>query len=461
MTTPPPPDDDYTPTDDHDPRAPPPKTPHPLAPALRAITGTDDIDPAWTRALARSGKGAPTKEPGNAALILARTAAWRGVLRHDAFADRVIVGTMPPLPHLPDGWESLEPPEAGDLTQHHDLYAGMWLARMWHVSWPPGAVRAGLVYAAHQHSFHPLRDYLTACAATWDRTNRVDTWLCDHLGVQRSVYAYRIASMYLISAVARAFDPGCKVDHVLVLEGEQGKGKSTALEILFGADWFLPDLPDLRDKESMHALAGCWCALADELSAIRGAVSIERAKSFFTRRIDVYRPPYRPDFVRRPRTTVFAATTNAPEYLTDETGNRRYWPALCQGDLDFDGLREARDQLWGEAVHRYREGEQWHPEASLLPALRAAQDDRVISDEWEPRIRNYITGRPWVTIAECLRELMPGELEDRPDHQRRVGRCLTRMGWELHRPRVTSADGSTHRERRYYSAGTWTGDDDD
>lgn len=410
---------------------------------------------AWQAALSTNGEGKPRKEPGNAALTFAFDAAWKGVLKHDAFADRIICGTFPPFPGLSPKRPTLAPPPCGDITDQHDVYAAQWLARKWQVSWPMGAVRAGLIYAARSNSFNPLEDYLHSCHAKWDRVPRLDAWMVAHLGVRDTPYVRRVSSMFLISAVARALAPGSKVDHVLVLEGDQGKGKSTALEIMFGKEWFLPDLPDLRDKDAMHLLAGCWCALADELSAIRGAASVERAKSFFTRNVDVYRPPYGKDSVKRPRTTVFAATTNAPEYLTDETGNRRYWSVTCAGVLNFAALADARDQIWGEAMHRYLAGERWWPDADMAAMCREEQEKRVVGDEWEGLVAKCIAGIDSVTIADCLRQLIPEETKFLPEHQRRVARCLTRLGWELHRPWTTDISGVKRRERRYFAPGAW------
>jgi predicted P-loop ATPase len=415
---------------------------------------------AWQAALARSGSGKPRKEAGNVALTFCYEKAWKNAVKYDAFADRVICDKFPPLPDLSSQRPSLEPPLPGDITEQHDVYASLWLARKWEVSWPSGAVRGGLVYAARQRSFHPLQDYLHHCHAAWDRTPRLDTWMADHLGVVDNDYSRSVASMFLLSAVARALEPGCKVDHVLVLEGPQGKGKTTALEIMFGKDWFLPDLPDLRDKDAMHLLAGCWCALADELSAIRGAASVERAKSFFTRTIDVYRPPYGKDAVRRPRTTVFAATTNAPEYLTDETGNRRYWSVTAQGALDFGALRAARDQIWGEAIHRYLSGEHWWPEGDAVAGFRAEADKRVVSDEWEAMLAGFVAGKPYVTIGDCLQHVIPDDTTYRLEDQRRAARCLSRLGLEQHRPWVADAAGVRRRVRRYYAPGQWVASSD-
>jgi len=426
-----PPFDDAPPPDDDDAPDAPPK---PNGASIRPLHIADEIEePPWARALARSPKGVPTKDPGNAALILSHTAAWRGCIIHDIVTDTIRVREPPAMPHLPDEWPSLPPPTDDVLSDDHVDYAGLWLRRMWHQSWSESAVRRAMIYAAHQNPIDPLADYLDGCALAWDRSPRVATWLADYLGADRSPVNLRIGTMWIISAVARAFTPGVKVDHVLVLEGPQGRGKNRALELLFGDEYYLPELPDVRDKDAMHLLAGAWCACIDELSAIRAA-DVERVKSFLSRRIDRYRPPYGRDTIARPRRTVFAATTNAPEYLTDVSGNRRYWPVLCDA-IDHDALAHDRDQLWGEAVHRFRAGETWWPDDADLAALTPAQSEREQGDEWDDPIARYVASLDWVTVGQCLTELGLERKDWRVADQHRAARALTRAGWRPTRER--------------------------
>lgn len=448
---------DPDPTDADAPDAPPAPTP-----GLRVVRDEEAQDPDWARALARSSTGVPTKDPGNVALILSHSAAWDGVLEHDVFADRVQLAKLPDLPLLPEGWASLASPAAGELSPEHVTYAGLWLRRRWGQSWGAEAIQAGIVYAAKLRPVHPLRDYLERCAATWDGRPRVGTWLEDYLGARPAsgaerVYLSSVGRWWLVSAVARALQPGCKADHVLVLEGQQGARKNTALEALF-SPWYLPELPDLRDKDSMVALAGIWCALNDELGATRRG-DVERSKSFFSRSEDVYRRPYDRNTTRRPRTNVFAATTNEGEYLLDVTGNRRWWPVRV-GDIRIDALSADRNDLWGEAVALYRgttgpapagDGSEWWPDPTLAPALADQQDRRVQGDEWEATIARFIAGSASTTVGDCLQTALdiPPAKWTTADQQR-VGRCLRRLGWQS--ARVAPA-GATSRRRVWLPPG--------
>ena len=176
--------------------------------------------------------------------------------------------------------------------------------------------------------------------------------------VEDSEYVRAIGSRYLISAVARIYEPGCKVDHMLVLEGPQGKQKSEALRTLaINDDWFTDRLSHLASKDAVLETAGVLLVEIAEMDALTKATS-SAIKSFLTRRHDRFRPPYGKHTINLPRQCVFAATINPPVggYLKDPTGARRFWPVACRGMIDRDGLEKVRDQLWAEAVHQFKAG---------------------------------------------------------------------------------------------------------
>lgn len=440
--------DDLTPLDSEAPDAPPPPDAQDdERRRIRLVSEAELSEPDWARGLARNSNMVPTKDAGNAALILCRTRAWEGVITRDVVADVVEFGECPPLPHLPTTLDTLPAPLPGELSEPHIDYVGLWLRRMWSQTWGHEIVRRAIVYAAEQNRIDPLAQYVDECEAKWDGQHRVGTWLADYLGGERTTANLRMGIMWLISAVARARKPGTKVDHALVLQGQQGSGKNRALEALFGDRYYLPELPDVRDKDAMHVLNGCWCACIDELSAIKAA-DVERVKSFLTRRIDRYRPPYKRDAVSRPRRTVFAATTNALEFLTDASGNRRYWPVTCVSPPDADGLALVRDQLWGEAAHMHTQGEQFWPTEEEKALLRVEQEKREVGDEWDWALAQYLARVEWTTVAHCLSELDIERRDWHPASQHRVSRVLQRAGWE---PVRLAVDG---RPRRHWQRGS-------
>jgi predicted P-loop ATPase len=286
---------------------------------------------------------------------------------------------------------------------------------------------------AKRHAFHPVRQYLQDLK--WDGTERLGRWLTYHMGAEDTPYARGIGRMFLIAMVARVFEPGCKADYMMVLEGPQGLGKSTACAIL-GGNWFTDSLPDLQTgKEVSQHLRGRWLVEVPEMHALSTAEN-SALKSFLTRQSERYRPPFGRREVTEPRQCVFIGTHNQSTYLHDETGGRRYWPVRVTS-IDIAGLRRERDQLFAEAVNAYRKGEQWWPDGDWeAQHIKPQQAERYEGDAWEDAIRPYLRSKfttnqnPRITISEVATaalDLPVGKIGTRD--QRRIGACLTQCGW--------------------------------
>jgi len=278
---------------------------------------------------------------------------------------------------------------------------------------------------AQERAFHPVRNYLDALK--WDKTARLGRWLSYYLGVEPSAYAAGIGRMFLIAMVARIIEPGCKADHMLVLEGDQGEGKSTACGILAGK-WFSDSLPSIDHKDAAQHVRGKWLIEIAELSAI-GRADVEALKAFISRQIERFRPSYGRKEVIEPRQCVFVGSTNKSAYLKDETGARRFWPVKV-GKIDLDALAHDRDQLFAEAVYRYGASEQWWPDAEFeREHIKPQQDDRFESDAWEQAIAAYIAPLSRVRVTEVAREALSIETSKiGTAEQRRVAAVLTTLG---------------------------------
>ena len=253
---------------------------------------------------------------------------------------------------------------------------------------------------AMERAFHPVRDYLDGLC--WDKTPRLDEWLHVYFGAPARAYEAKIGRMFLIAMVARIFKPGCKVDYMPVMEGEQGERKSSALRILAGEKYFSDSLPDLHHGDavrlSMH-LRGKWLIEVGELSSI-GKADTEALKAFITQQEEKFTPKFGRKEVTEPRQCVFAGTTNRDTYLKDETGARRFWPFKV-GFIDLDALASARDQLFAEAVEAFREGEHWWPERDFERRhIKPQQDARFDVDPWEEAIGTFVKGQDRVTVAQ-------------------------------------------------------------
>jgi predicted P-loop ATPase len=310
--------------------------------------------------------------------------AWKGLLRskfdkREGFVKLENIGANVGviIEHSPE-WKNVL--HFNELTKGVELHGGPlakneqspsqigvavnnWLARsLWDLRVSNQEVAAQVHHVARRHGFNPVSEYLLSLK--WDGEKRNDSFLERYFGAivtdprvgNITEYIRSISAKWLISAVARALKPGCKVDTVLVLEGLQGIKKSTAFKIL-GGSWFADSQLRLDDKDSKMLAAQSWIIELAELVSLRKSES-ESHKSFLTSRVDKFRPPYGATVEEFPRRCVFVGTTNESRYLIDLTGNRRFWPVLC-GDFDLEALDRERDQIWAEAVVRYQAGERW------------------------------------------------------------------------------------------------------
>lgn len=381
------------------------------------------------------------KNLANVALILARDPSWAGCLAFDEFAGRVTLLKCPPShaglrgEHWPRAWRDAD-----------DVRVALWLQRQWKIEAGPELVAHAVVAVAFENRAHPVREYLEGLA--WDGTPRLARWLTTYLGVRETDYSRAVGAFMLRAAVARVLTPGCKVDTMLVLQGEQGAYKSTAIKVLCGAPWFTDDLSDFGSKDAAMQLRGVWFVEVPELGGMVRA-EVERVKAFFSRAVERYRTAYGRHVEDQPRQCVFFGTTNADTYLKDETGNRRFWPVLCGavGAIDLEAIARDRDQLWAEAVADIKAGERWYldkiKDAKALKQSQLAQEAVRERDAWESCILAYLDKYTpvFVTSAELLGSAIGLEqarwgVAD----QRRVGAIMRGLRWLRRQRGVAGVD---------------------
>lgn len=328
-----------------------------------------------------------------------------------------------------------------------DTAAQEWLAVEWDLTVGVDIVTRAVTRVARLNGTHPIKDYLGALK--WDGVPRCNEWLITVFSAADTAYARTVGPAWLISAVARVLRPGCQVDHALILEGAQRTGKSSALRILCGDDWFTDELPEMGTKDAASHVQGSWIVELGELDTLNRS-EVSAVKAFITRRVDKYRPAYGRHSVEQKRSCVFAGTVNpgANGYLRDETGNGRWWPVAC-GVVDLRWLRENRDQLWAEALARYKAEEKWHiTDLAVLAEATEVQAERAWHDEWEDKIKEWMIGRDETTILEVAERVFgipPGKV-DHGTHMR-LGRCLLKAGLEKFRPASQVGRVRVYRKR--------------
>ena len=297
-------------------------------------------------------------------------------------------------------------------------------------------VPACVLRASEDRTYNPVKEYLEGLK--WDGKPRISAWLPTIFDADDTEINRAFGRMFLISAVARALDPGCQVDTMLIIEGEQGIRKSTAVQELFGAEFVNGSMTKFTGKDVGMEMQGIWAVDLGELSAFSGT-TIQTIKNFVTLRSDRYRPPWGRHFIKRPRRIVFIGSTNEENYLRDPTGARRFWPFHAR-KADVDLLRRHRDQMWAEAVQAYRDKEQWWiDKGSALDRLaQEVQSDRYKEDVWAQKIDSFLfspetRARACVTTAEVLSFLNITTDRQSDDTEGRVIAHLKRQGWQKKR----------------------------
>jgi hypothetical protein len=303
--------------------------------------------------------------------------------------------------------------------------------------------------ACQRGRFHPVRDYLDALS--WDGKPRLDGWLVTYFGAEDQPYVRAVGAIVLMAAVRRVRKPGSKFDEMMVWEGPQGQQKSSALATMaVHSDWFSDSIPlNAKDKELIEGHGGKWiCEIAD-LQGKRKA-EVERVKAALSRQVDRARLAYARLPVEVPRQCIFVGTTNGKKYLTDQTGNRRFWPIRVMR-VDIEGLRRDRDQLWAEAAVREAKGESIRLAPEHWPAVVAEQAKRLHDNPFLDALAAAIQDRDGILFVDDAYALLGIQPTQRTQEQaEKLGEAMRELGFEYAKRRR----GGAHAERAWVKGAT-------
>jgi predicted P-loop ATPase len=295
------------------------------------------------------------------------------------------------------------------LEDKDEILIKDWFAHNWKIEPHTNLIAEVIVQLSSMNLYHPVKEYLEGLE--WDGVPRLDSWLATYLGADGDeAYLAAVGRKFLVAAVARIYEPGRKFDHMPILEGKQGAGKSTVGRVLASDKWFYDSELNLNDKDSALNLQGQWLIEMGELAGISRA-DVRTIKSFITRQVDKVRPPYGKRMVESARQCVFFGTTNDDAYLKDKTGNRRFWPVNVPNgaEIDIEGLREARDQLWAEALMAYDMGETLYLDKEIESLAKDVQESRVIEDVQDVMLDKLGEWKDAIMKARKARRVKGGE----------------------------------------------------
>lgn len=374
----------------------------------------------------------------NVVTVLENHRAWKGALKYNELTNEPEAhgGPLPEIKRDPD---------------RLIIATRIWMMQKEELDFPRGEIADAVEFVAREESYDPPREYLLGLKHDGER--RSNTWLIDYCGARLeddsgldvTEYVKMVGEKWLMAAAARALYPGCQADNVLVLEGPQFAGKSSALKIL-GGEWFAVATSSLGDLTSQEVTAKSWIIEMAELSTMKKGET-EKQKAFFSNRVDDFRFSYARRAGKYKRRCVFGGSTNEKQYLLDPTGNRRFWCVWCV-EFDLPKLRRDRDQLWAEVVAKVRAGEtcpncssieercpehRWWLDKKQTAFAEVVSKTRLKS-EFSDEIRAWWFSREnkpqYLMMKTILVDILGLTIDKKELYMQAIGRAMVSLGFE-------------------------------
>lgn len=368
----------------------------------------------------------------NGKLLLEFDPLWRGTFVYDEFQQTTRI--LRPMP-----WDNAELFQWRDVLDTDLTQLRMNLS-LRNITIGSNTEMRHLVDAvAMARSIHPVRAMFDRMK--WDGVPRLDNWAIDYLGAdsQPEEYIKAVSKCWLIAAVKRIYEPGAEFHHMLVFEGGQAAGKSSFLKAMAtfgGVKYFTDNMTfDLINKplDAANMMRGCLIIEFAEMSG-KSKADREKIKQWITWTHDEYTPKFSNQIVKQPRQCVFAASTNENHYLDDPTGGRRFWP-IKVGKIDHAGFEAVKDQIWAEAIHRYKMGELHYIPINdpIYDLAKNEQSQRYNESPWRVLIERYMIDENIsdISTAEIMHKVLaiPQERWSNKQYQIAIGDVMRELGY--------------------------------
>lgn len=408
----------------------------------------------WRALYIRNEAGQPRQLLSNYIIVLRHHPDMRGKLAFDTRFQRTV--KLAACPWDPPGREYPFEVDDDDITD-----AVNWVSTLDSGGIPTNQIREinkAINHVSRDNRYDEVKRWLDTLPP-WDGKPRMSQLFSRGCRAEDNAYHAAVSRVFVLSMVARGMRPGCKVDTMVILCGQQGTYKSTFLRIMGsgpGGQYFEDDLGDIRDIFSfLPTVKGRWLLEVPELAQFGGR-HVEAIKSFITKQTHTGREPYAVRATTYPVGYVLAGTTNTHTFLTDTTGNRRFLTVEVHGHIDTEWVTTHRDQIFAEARTAYHAGEKWYLEGEMVQESARVQELYTASDPWIPEIAAYLDRPPLlgdhtsfdydsdvpdklhaVRVEDVLThalDIAPGRITTKESV--RCGESLASLGWTKSRRRI-------------------------
>lgn len=289
----------------------------------------------------------------------------------------------------------------------------------------------------NENRYHPIRVLISGLR--WDGRERIGTLFKRYLRAEDTEYIAECERLVFAGGIHRVFEPGCKFDDNIIFQGGQGCGKTTFCRWLAIRDEWYREITEIDGQKGIEAVRGAWFLEFSELLAMKRARETEAVKSFITRQVDTYRPPFKHYIESFPRQCIFLGTTNSMQFLNDVTGSRRFFPVMCHSDgrdlyANENEIRGEILQCWAEAYAKYLSGDIPPVERfDLMNEIREKQTEVTEDDYRVGIIADYLSApeRNRVCVIEIWREALHEVASPKRQESNAIASILDNMdGWE-------------------------------